>query len=482
MKRLREWLSPLVYLSNNWISLIGVVVVTVATVTWLLLLPVTLRGGILHPYFGILVYLALPAIFVGGLLLIPIGIWLRRRWQRSAGVYPAEFPPLDFQNREMRKLAAFVAVTTLVNIIIASQFAYSAVRYMDTVSFCGTTCHAVMKPEFTAYQDSPHARVECVSCHIGSGASWFVRSKLSGVGQVFAVTFHNYPTPIPVPVHNLRPARETCETCHWPQKFGEDRLRDIPTFADDEKNTLTHTVLMVHVGGGKYGVGIHGRHLGQGVVVRYAASDERRQTIPWVEYTSEGHTTVFAAGGAQPDPAKIRVMDCMDCHNRPTHIFQLPERAVDQALYARDISPDLPFAKKQAVAILKQPYSSDADAASRIPSAFEDYYRSTYPDVYAQHRDDVHIAGQKVLAIFQRNVFPAMKITWGTYPNNIGHVDFDGCFRCHDEQHTSHEGKTITQDCSACHDMLASDEKDPKILKDLGLGPKPGYGTADTSH
>jgi len=482
MKRLREWLSPLVYLSNNWISLTGVVVVTAATVTWLLLLPVTLRGGILHPYFGILVYLLLPAIFVGGLLVVPLGIWLRRRRQRSAGIYPAEFPPLDLRNREMRKLAAFVAVTTFVNIIIASQFAYSAVRYMDTVSFCGTTCHTVMKPEYTAYQDSPHARVECVSCHIGSGASWFVRSKLSGVGQVFAVTLHNYPTPIPVPVRNLRPARETCETCHWPQKFGQDQLRDIPTFADDEKNTLTHTVLMVHVGGGKYGVGIHGRHLGVGVVVRYAASDERRQTIPWVEYTSEGHTTVFAAGGAKPDPAKIRVMDCMDCHNRPTHIFQLPERAVDQALYARDISPDLPFAKKQAVAILKQPYSSDDDAASRIPSAFENYYRTTYPDVYAQHKDDVHTAGQKLLAIFQRNVFPAMKITWGTYPNNIGHVDFDGCFRCHDEQHTSSEGKTITQDCSACHDMLASDEKDPKILKDLGLGPKPGNTTADTGH
>jgi len=477
MKKLQEWLSPIVYLSNNWISLTGVVVVTAAGVSWLLLLPVTLRGGIQHPYFGILVYLLLPAVFIGGLLLIPFGIYLQRRRQRARGVDVSDFPPLDPKNPELRKLATFIVGTTFLNIIIAGQFSYSTVNYMDSVSFCGKTCHTVMKPEFTAYQDSPHARVECVSCHIGSGASWFVRSKLSGVGQVFAVAFHNYPTPIPVPVRNLRPARETCETCHWPQKFGEDRLRDIRTYADDEKNTVTHTVLMIHVGGGRYGVGIHGRHLGQGVVVRYAPSDERRQTIPWVEYTSQGETTVFATPGAKPDPAKVRVMDCMDCHNRPTHIFQLPERAVDQALASGDISPDLPFAKKQAIALLKQSYSSDEDAARRIPSGFEDYYRTTYPDVYAQHRPDVSRSAQKVLSIFQRNVFPEMKITWGTYPNNIGHTDFDGCFRCHDDQHANAAGKTITQDCSACHDLLATDEKDPKILKDLGLAASPTAGS-----
>lgn len=482
MKRLREWVPVLVYLSNNWISSVGVVVVTAAAVSWLFLLPVTLRGGIQHPYFGIVVYLLLPGAFIGGLFLIPIGIYFHRRRQRAANIYPADFPPLDFRNRELRKLATFVAGTTVLNIIIASHLAYSAVNYMDSVSFCGTTCHTVMKPEFTAYQDSPHARVECVSCHIGSGASWFVRSKLSGVGQVFAVTFHNYPTPIPVPVHNLRPARETCETCHWPQQFAQDQLRDIPTYADDEKNTLTHTVLMVHIGGGRYGAGIHGMHLGEGIRIRYAASDEQRQTIPWVEYSSRGHSTVFAASGTpQPEPARIRTMDCMDCHNRPTHVFQLPEPAVDQAMYAHDIPPDLPFAKKQAVAILKQPYSSEEEAAGRIPTAFEDFYRTAYPDVYAQRRDDIERAGGRVLAIFQRNVFPAMKVTWGTYPNNIGHMDSDGCFRCHDEQHASAEGKTITQDCSACHDLLATGEKEPKILQELGLGPDKGSVARSTN-
>ncbi len=465
----RQWLSPLVYLSNNWFSLIGVVLVTAAGVIWLFLLPVTLRGSISHPYLGILVYLTLPAVFFAGLILIPVGIYWKRRRERAAGQYPTDFPPLDFYNRELRKLLAFVGVTTVLNVMITSQFAYGAVTYMDSVSFCGTTCHTVMKPEYTAYQGSPHSRVECVSCHIGPGASWFVRSKLSGVGQVFAVALRNYPTPIPVPVRNLRPARETCETCHWPQRFGEDRIRDISTYANDEANTLTHTVLLVHIGGGQHRTGIHGMHLGEGVRVRYFASDERRQTIPWVEYTSGGRSTVYAAAGAKPDPARIREMDCMDCHNRPTHIFQLPERAVDQALASGEISPTLPFAKKASVEILKRPYVTASQAAAGIPAAFDDYYRNAYPQVYGQRREDISRAGQKLLAIFNRNVFPEMKITWGTYVNNIGHTDFIGCFRCHDEQHASPDGKTITQDCTACHNPLAMDEKQPKILDELGL-------------
>ncbi len=467
---MRERLSPLVYLSNNWISLIGVVAVTIAGVTWLLLLPVTLRGSYLHPYIGIVVYLILPGLFIGGLLLIPLGIYFRRRRQRKQGSYPSGFPPLDFKNRELRKLAGFVGVTTMLNIVIMGQFAYSAVRYMDTVSFCGQTCHTVMNPEFTAYQGSPHARVECVNCHIGSGASWFVRSKLSGMGQVFAVMLNNYPRPIPVPVRNLRPARETCEACHWPQKFGEDRVTDIVNYANDEQNSLTHTVLLLHIGGGPYGVGIHGKHLGEGVRVRYFASDEKRQTIPWVEYTSGGKSTVYAASGTpQPDPSKIRVMDCMDCHNRPTHTFELPERAVNRAMSAGNISPALPFAKKESVEILKQGYSTSEDAATRIPAAFEAYYQKNYAEIYAQRQDEVRRSARGVLAVFQRNVFPEMKITWGTYLNNIGHTDSDGCFRCHDGSHSTADKQSITQDCDACHNLLAADEKNPKILTDLGL-------------
>ena len=474
MRTAPKWaarLSPLVHLSNNWLSLVGVVIVTTATVFWLFLLPTTLRGEVHNPYNGILAFLLLPAVFFLGLILIPLGIYLRNKREHRHGLYPASFPPLNLRNVEFRRLLTFVAVTTFANIVIASQLAYGAVSYMETVSFCGQTCHTVMQPEFTAYQNSPHSRVECVQCHIGPGESWFVRSKLSGIRQVFAVTFHTYDTPIPTPVTNLRPARETCEACHWPQKYGEDRLVILDKFGDDEKNSLTKTVLLMKIGGGNKGIGIHGTHLGPGVRIRYGHSDVARQTIPWIEYDGPAGKTVYRAEGAPADGKglMLREMDCMDCHNRPSHSFKLPERAVDEALFAGDLSPDLPFAKKKCVEILRKDYPSRAEAAARIPAALETFYRETYPAIYAGRRAEVLKTARGLLAIYDRNVFPEMKIGWGTYPNNIGHTDFPGCFRCHDDSHASADGRKVTQDCNACHNLLAMEEAAPKVLTDLGV-------------
>jgi hypothetical protein len=469
---LRGWLSPVVHLSNNWISQTGVVAVTSATVLWVLMLPSTLRGNVSNPYFGIVLYLVLPAVFIGGLLTIPLGIWLRRRRERATGTTPSIFPPLTFRNPGLRRLVLFVVLTSFVNVVIAGQLTYSAVSYMDSVSFCGQTCHTVMQPEFTAYQNSPHSRVECVQCHIGPGASWFVRSKLSGVRQVFAVTFHTYDRPIPTPVTNLRPARETCEACHWPQVYGGDRLRVISKYADDEPNTATKTVLMMHIGGGNGMQGIHGAHVGPGIRIRYAPADEKRQAIPWVEYRdATGKATVYTATDAKgplPGKLEIREMDCVDCHNRPTHIYELPEPAVDRAMAAGAISPSLPFSKKTSLALLKVAYRSRDEAEAHIPSAFEAFYREKYQAIYASKADEVRQSARGVLAIFERNVFPEMKVTWGSYPNNLGHTDFPGCFRCHDDQHAA-GGAKITQDCSSCHNMLAMEEAAPKILSELGL-------------
>jgi nitrate/TMAO reductase-like tetraheme cytochrome c subunit len=467
----RNWLSPIIHLSSNWVSLTGVVIVTTATVFWLFLLPTTLRGTTESPYVGILAFLVLPAPFFAGLILIPLGIWLQRRRERRSGLYPPQFPPLTWRNTELRRLVYFIFFTTMVNLAIASQVSYSAVNYMDSVTFCGLTCHTVMQPEYTAYQNSPHARVECVKCHIGPGASWFVKSKLSGVEQVLAVTFHTYSTPIPTPVRSLRPARETCEACHWPQKYGEDRLQVIDKFADDQTNTLTKTVLLMKIGGGNRGIGIHGTHLGPGVLIRYAHADEGRQIIPWIEYNGPGGKTVYATPGTKPDGGDLpkREMDCVDCHNRPTHAYDLPERAVDRAMNAGQISPSLPFAKKRAVEILKAAYASRQEAAQKIPAAFESYYRDNYPAIWAQRKAEVTSAAQSVLAAYNRNIFPEMKVTWGTYPNNIGHTDFPGCFRCHDGNHAAKDGRSVTQDCNACHNLLAMDEANPKVLTDLGI-------------
>ena len=465
----RGWLSPVVHLSNNWISLIGVVLVTTATVFWLFLLPITLRGETENPYIGILAFLLLPAPFFAGLALIPIGMWMKRRREGHAHVYPADFPALRWSNPELRRLVYFVLGATAVNIVIASQLSYGAVSYMDSVTFCGQTCHTVMQPEYTAYQNSPHSNVECVKCHIGPGASWFVRSKLSGVGQVFAVTFNTYPRPIPTPVHNLRPARETCEACHWPQKYGSDRIRVITRYAEDENNSATKTVMLVKVGGGNNGIGIHGTHLGPGVVIRYKPSDESRQTIPWVEYNNNGKTTVYATADAKVDNVLPREMDCMDCHNRPSHTFDLPDRALDRALENGSVSAKLPFAKKKGLEILKAAYKSRDEAAQRIPVAFEKYYQESYPAIWSQRQGEVTSSAKQVLAIWNRNVFPDMDVKWGKYPLNIGHTDFPGCWRCHDSAHSDKTGNAITQDCNACHNILAQDEANPKVLTDLGI-------------
>jgi nitrate/TMAO reductase-like tetraheme cytochrome c subunit len=466
----RDRLAPLVYLSNNWISLVGVVVVTTVTVFWLFLLPFTLRGQITHPYIGILIFLVLPAAFICGLVLIPLGIVLRRRRERRTGLSPTRFLPLNWQNPQFRRLVMFIAVTTFVNLVITSQFAYGAVNYMDTTTFCGETCHRVMDPEYTGHLNSPHERVDCVACHIGPGASWFVRSKLSGTAQVFYTIFDTYPRPIPVPVENLRPARETCEVCHWPQRFEFDKLVVIPQYANDAANTATETVLLMKVGGGSGHAGIHSAHVGPNIHINYAASDVSRQTIPWVEYTDAmGHSTVYATPGAKATQ-EVREMDCIDCHNRPSHPFELADRALNEALAAGTIPASLPFIKKQALEVVKRSYASSDEAKQKIPSSIEALYRDNYPDVYGKNQAKVRKAAQAVADVYGKNVFPDMRVTWGTYPDNIGHTDFPGCFRCHDGNHVAEGGKTVTQDCSACHNLLAVQESNPKILSDLGIG------------
>ena len=440
---------------------------TSAAVLWLFLLPVTLRGETSNPYSGILIFLVLPAAFFAGLILIPVGILWRVRARKRAGLDPEPHPPLGWHRPELRRLVFFIAAATVVNLAIGSQLTYGAVTYMESTSFCGQACHSVMQPQFVAFQDSPHARVECVKCHVGPGAEWFVRSKLAGVRQVFEVVFDTYPRPIPAPVRDMRSVQETCESCHWAQKRSGDRLRVFQKYGDDQANTLSKTVLLMRIGGGRSG-GIHGAHLGEGITIRYAHVDEKRQSIPWVEYRSPGRTTAYLASGAKGEEVQrlpVRIMECIDCHNRTGHAFESPEQAVDRALAAGNISPQLPSAKKQAIELLR------TKTADQIPAAFESYYREKHADLYARRQDDIRQAARALQAVYNRNVFSRMRVTWGTYPNNIGHTDFPGCFRCHDDQHAASDGRTIGQDCNSCHRLLAMEEAAPKILSDLGLEP-----------
>ena len=380
----------------------------------------------------------------------------------------------------LRRALILVVLLSFVNFAIMGTASYKAVEYMDSAQFCGQTCHTPMLPEFTAYTNSPHSRVACVECHIGPGAPWFVKSKISGLRQLYAVAFKTYSRPIPSPVHDLRPARDTCEHCHWPQRFTGDKLLVHTKYGDDEANTPATNVLVLKIGGQSFEgrVGIHGRHLDTMERIEYAHSDERRQIIPVVTYIDDdGKKVEYVSTESNATPAQLaamprRKMDCMDCHNRPTHAFQMPERAVDDAISAGRISANLPYIKKQAVAALKAEYPDRETASQKITAEIAEFYKTKYPAVYQGSRASVETAGEQIKAIYLRNVFPEMKVTWGTHPNNLGHEDFLGCFRCHDGKHKSADGKIINDDCAACHQVLAMEEKDPKILADLGLKEK----------
>ena len=450
--------------------MVGVALVTTAGFSWLFALPIQLRGRTSNPYIGIVVFILIPIVLVVGLLLIALGIFLaRRRIERAEET----LPPMD-RRAAIRKLAIFFAVMTAINIVIGTQGTYRAVGYMETNQFCGQSCH-VMKPEFAAHQNSPHARVECVDCHVSPGAAGWFESKMAGTHQFIDVLFNRYHRPIESAIESNRlvPSRLTCEQCHWPQKFDSVKFRVIYHFQDDAANTQTQTVLMMLTGGGDLG-GIHGKHFAPGVEIRYAAIDPARQTIPWVEYRNRntGEIQTFLASGSTAQSVSglpRHQMQCVDCHNRPTHTFELPDRAVDRAMGLGRISTTLPFIKKKAVELLKANYSSNEEASRIIPAELTRFYQDTDPLVPARF-DDVSNAGNEIAAIYNQNVFPGLGVKWGTYPNNLGHTDFPGCFRCHDGAHSTADQKmTITQDCNTCHEPLAIEEAAPEVLKTLGL-------------
>jgi hypothetical protein len=454
------------------LGLVGAVIATVSGILILTLFGLSLAGFDGGPYLGILAYLVLPGVFVAGLLLIPLGVWRERRRVARGGEPRPAFPVLDFNSPRVRKTALVVAGLTVVNVVVVAVATYEGVHLMDTPQFCGS-CHSVMAPEFAAYQRSPHARVSCVECHIGPGAPWFVKSKLSGAWQVVSVNLDLYPRPIPVPVHDLRPARDTCEQCHWPERFVGDRLQVRTSHANDAANTPQKTVLLMHVGSGEAGKssGVHW-HVGPGVQVRYQA-DPTRQKIGDVELTlADGTTRTYHSDDAASDPgpdAEWRTMDCIDCHNRPTHRFGTPEGEVDAALASGKLDRALPFLRREALRLMKAEYPSHDAARAAIRDGLRSFYSVTpaATGTAAPSAQAVDAAAAVLGDLYALNVWPQMNIKWGTYPSFLGHDAAPGCFRCHDETHATKDGRTISQDCNLCHSLLAQEEAEPEILKKL---------------
>ncbi len=416
-----------------------------------------------NPYTGLWTFMILPALMIVGLILVPVG-YLRERSRRRR-LYPEvrdwpKLPHFDPNNPSHRRAFAIVsgvAVVVLPLIVVAS---YQGYHYTEGTQFCGQVCHSVMTPEHTSYLGSPHARVECAACHIGPGASWYVKSKISGVRQVLAVTFNTFSRPIPTPIKDLRPARETCEQCHWPAKFFGAQLRTRVHYGSDEKNTRRELRVLVKTGGADSSMGppsgIHW-HMALSQKIEYVASDAQRQVIPWVRSTdNSGKSEVYRSDGINsPDPpaGEIRRIDCVDCHNRPTHIYQPPDNAVSISLETGRIDRTLPFVKKFAVEALTTHYANREEANAGIESYIRGAYQKLDPKLAVERKASIDESIREVRAIYGRNFFPSMKVDWRTYPNNIGHMIFDGCFRCHDGKHVRADKTTIRKDCTICHEF-----------------------------
>lgn len=443
-------------LARTPLAAAGVILTTACGLLFLLALGAESYGLIENPYVGIAIFGALPLGFVAGLGMIAVGNLLGRRAGRTGVVWPV----INLANRGQRIFIMGLLAASIVNVAIVSMAAVGAVHYMETPAFCGQVCHTVMEPEFVGHAQGPHANVTCVSCHVGPGAGALAQSKIDGTRRLVGIITGNYARPIPTPVHSMRPAREICTTCHWPEKLHGDKLKVIAEYGDDEAVSETLTTLELKVGGGSAELGIaKGIHWHMNLAnrVEYIALDDKRQDIPYVKLTaSDGSVREYRKAGvtdAALAAGTHRVMDCTDCHSRPSHTFAASaERAVDRAISVGQVPRTLPFARREVVAAIKTDAPTKDAAFSAISQHLKGFYAGA--DVAAKaSAADVDKAIAAAQGLYAGNVFPQMKVGWGTYTNELGHITSPGCFRCHDEDKKATDGKVIGQDCESCHRM-----------------------------
>jgi nitrate/TMAO reductase-like tetraheme cytochrome c subunit len=448
-------------LSRNPISAAGAVIAFVALTNTIFLIYLDSRQVHPNPYLGILAWIVAPAILSLGLVIYIAGLLIerRRRRTRAPEAFP-EYPRIDLNVRRTRMIVIGTFAALIVFVTASVIGSYQAYHYTESNEFCGTACHQPMHPEYAAYHVSPHARVDCVECHVGGGAKWYVRSKVNGSHQLYTLVTNKYPKPIPTPVDNMRPARDTCEHCHWPEKYFGTQLKDFNHYQYDEQSTLTEAKLLIKTGGGSASGGLAGGihwHMNIANEITYVAADRQRQDIPWVRLRDRnGHVTEYKREDSKLTAAQIaampsRRMDCIDCHSRPAHNYVSPDRSVDRALFAGTIDRSLPFAKQQAVTALAKDYASTPQAVAAIERDFRAYYAKSHPDVYASKRAAIDRSAATLQEIFRNTRFPEMHVDWHTHRDNVGHLYSLGCFRCHDDQHVSADGKRISKECSLCH-------------------------------
>ena len=450
----------------NTISLVGLGLACICLLVGLPLLLMDIFASHTNPYAGIFLYGLLPGASFLGLGVAMAGAFLeRRRRKQSPGTPIPLLPRIDLNDSRQRMTLVGAMSAIAILIVLFSVTGYRAYNFTESVEFCGQVCHGVMKPEYTAYQHSPHARVACVACHVGPGAGYFVKSKISGSYQVYSVTFHKYPRPIETPVHNLRPAQETCEQCHWPAKFFGAQQKTFTHFLADEKNSPWQIQMLIKIGGGdpKAGATTGGIHYHMNIAneIDYIASDTKRETIPYVKVVHKDGTMTEYMSTENPlsptEMAKLspRRMDCVDCHNRPSHIYTPPDQSIDHLFETGHLDPSLPYLKREGMRLLAADYKTEDEARKAILKSLPEFYEKNYPQLYKEKAMSIRQATEALQETFAATVFPEMKTDWRVHPNHIGHLTYEGCFRCHDGLHKSRDGKVVTNRCDTCHTFLA---------------------------
>ncbi|MCX6156211.1 MAG: NapC/NirT family cytochrome c [Candidatus Kapabacteria bacterium] len=445
-------------------TIFGVILCILAIISMVFLLMINTFNPTGSPYLGIAILLVLPGFLALGLFFIILGIILQNM-RTKGGKIERRLPVIDFNNLRHRRGVGIFIIGGFVFSLATAVGSYQAFEYTESDEFCGTVCHKVMSPEYTAYKASAHSKVGCVKCHIGGGANWYVKSKFSGSYQVYSVLMNLYSRPIETPIHNLRPAPETCEQCHWPRHFYHEKKRTFEYFLSDEKNTKSSLTMLIKVGGGNPLTGNQsGIHYKMNIEneVSYYTEERDKSIIPYVvsKNVSTGKVTVYKSIENKVDEKKISAqtlnrMDCIDCHNRPAHSYGQPNFLVNNYLSLGKIDTNLPFVKSIAVDAMETYYENIDSAMAGIQTIMKRFYSEFYPDVAKTKYQAINNAVADVQNIFQHNYFPQMNVSWKRYPVNLGHIYSNGCFRCHDDRHVSDDGKVISRDCNLCHVMIS---------------------------
>lgn len=423
------------------------------------------------PYMGILTFIIFPAFLLIGLALALFGL-IRERGRLKKGIIrKRRLVIINLNDPKQRKFLISISLGIIVLLFFSAFGSYKAYEYSNQDEFCGLVCHEVMEPEYIAYLTSPHSRVGCVHCHIGSGTTWFVRSKISGAYQVYSVLFNKYSKPIPTPVKELRPAEGTCEQCHSPEHFFSEIRFQSDYYLYDEDNSKSSISMLLKIGGGNKELGrtegIHW-HMNTANKIEYIYTDSIRSIIPWVKVTRlDGSEVVYKDKTVKFNAADYpeenrRTMDCIDCHNRPSHIFHPPDKSVNLSMSLGRISETLPYIKNMAVKVLEVPYTSKPIALDSIAISIDEFYELNYPAVFKNRKSDIKNAVEEIKKIYKRNYFPDMKVSWRAFPNHISHLYDSGCFRCHDGKHVSENGEVIKRDCNLCHTIISQTTVDGK--------------------